>query len=98
LSSASNKSAQASAARRKAHIAKLKAKQIEEEADRRKQLEFIEEQRQREIERVKHEQERATKDKAERRRIQECKDLAAQAELEAELIEAESTKKFERTP
>ena len=76
--SISSVSARTTEALRRAQIAKLRAKQVEEEANRRRELERIERERREEIE---------------RRGTQEAKGLAAQIELEAQLIalEAESS-------
>ena len=90
-------SARVAKTRRKAEVAKLAAKQSEEEWKRREredqarnQLELAERERRENLEQVKHNRERLAKEESERRRVQEAKDLAAQAELEARLIEVET--------
>ena len=66
---------------------------MEEEANRRRELERIERERREEIEGAVIEHERLANEEIERCRTQEAKDLAAQIELEAQLIalEAESS-------
>ncbi|CAB4040324.1 Hypothetical predicted protein, partial [Paramuricea clavata] len=89
-SSTSKLSARAAEARRKAKLAQLKTKQIEDESIRRKELERIERERLAKFEQAKLEHDRLAREETERRRIQEARDHAAQAELEARLIEAEA--------
>ena len=91
--SISSVSARTTEALRRAQIAKLRAKQVEEEANRRRELERIERERREEIERAAIEHERFANEEIERRGTQEAKGLAAQIELEAQLIalEAESS-------
>lgn len=90
-------SARVAKARRKAEIAKLAAKQSEEEWKRREredqarnELELAERERRENLEQVKYNRERLAREESERRRVQEAKDLAAQAELDARLIEVET--------
>ena len=89
-SSTSKLSARAAEARRKAKLVQLKTKQIEDESIRRKELERIERERLAKFEQAKLEHDRLAREETERRRIQEARDHAAQAELEARLIEAEA--------
>jgi hypothetical protein len=89
-SSTSKLSARAAEARRKAKLAQLKTKQIEDESIRRKELERIERERLAKFEQAKLEHDRLAREETERRRIQEARDHAAQAELEARLIDAEA--------
>ena len=63
---------------------------MEEEANRRRELERIERERREEIEGAVIEHERLANEEIERCRTQEAKDLAAQIELEAQLIALET--------
>ncbi|XP_028416833.1 eukaryotic translation initiation factor 3 subunit A-like [Dendronephthya gigantea] len=89
VSSTSRLSIRAAEARRKAKLAQLKTKQIEEESIRRKELERIEGEKLLKFQQAKREHDRLGREETERRRIQEAKDLAEQADLEARLIEDE---------
>ena len=62
-------------ARRKAEIAKLKLKQVEEESVRRKERERVDREQRKKIQRASLERERIESEENERRRLQEAKDL-----------------------
>ena len=68
----------------------MKLKQIEEDSIRRKERERIHREQRETIKRASLERERIELEESERRRLQEVKDLAAQADLEARLVDIEA--------